>query len=272
MIRILLCLALLTTIVSPVAHADNTAATRPAIHVNHVGLLKLGWQLACIGSTFHDRSTFDMIDLLHSLNIHHIELSTGQIDPTDIPASVALATKLKSVHMDIVSIGIIDPGKTESEARTIFDLGKLLKIKTIVADPADESLDMLDKLANEYRINVAIVNLLKPGNHWDPDAMPGLLAGRSARIGVCADIPAWRASGISPAEAAKKLAGHILEVRLGNFDNTDSADVLSELEYQKFRGICAVGCPNQPVDDLIERFTASINAFSKIVGDLSGLQ
>jgi sugar phosphate isomerase/epimerase len=272
MIRILLCLALLMEIVPRGALADDSATTRPAIYVNHAGLSKLGWQLACVGSTFRDRSVFDMIDLLHSMNFHHIELSTGQIDPADVVASDALVAKLKSVHMDIVSVGIVDPGKTESEARTIFELGRRLKIKTIVADPADESLEMLDKLANEYRINVAIVNLAKPGNHWDPDALRGLLAGRSVRVGVCADVAAWRASGISPAQAAKKFAGHVLEVRLGNFDDSDPADVLGELKADKFRGICAVGCLDKPAGDLIDRFTDSINAFSKIVGDLSGLQ
>jgi hypothetical protein len=272
MIRILLHSTLLLAIFSPVAFADDSATTRPAIHVDHAGLSKLGWQLACIGSTFQDRLAFDMIDLLHSMNFHHIELSTGQIDPMDVAASDALVAKLKSVHMDIVSIGIVNPGKTEAEARTIFDLGRRLKIKTIVADPADESLEMLDKLANEYHINVAIVNLAKPGNHWDPEALQGLLAARSVRLGVSANIAAWRASGISPADAAKTLAGHVLEVRLGNFDDSDPADVLGELKADKFRGICAVGCPDKPADDLIDRFTRSINAFSKIVGDLSGLQ
>jgi sugar phosphate isomerase/epimerase len=272
MVRIFFCLALLAAIVCPAVRGDDSATTRSAIYVDHAGLSKLGWQLACIGSTFQDRSAFDMIDLLHSMNFHHIELSTGQIDPTDIAASNALVAKLKSVHMDIVSIGVVNPGKTEAEARTFFDLGGRLKIKTIVADPADESLEMLDKLANEYHINVAIVNSAKPGNHWDPEALRGLLAGRSVRVGVCADVAAWRASGISPAQAAKTLAGHILEVRLGNFDNSDPADVLGELKADKFRGICAVGCPDKPADDLIDRFTRSINAFSKIVGDLSGLQ
>src|SRR5271170_4242542 len=98
MIRILLYSTLLMAIFSPAAHADDSATTRPAIYVDHAGLSKLGWQLACVGSTFQDRSVFDMIDLLHSMNFHHIELSTGQIDPTDAAASEALVAKLKSVR------------------------------------------------------------------------------------------------------------------------------------------------------------------------------
>jgi sugar phosphate isomerase/epimerase len=267
--RILLYITLLTAIISSIALGDDSSTTRPAIHVNHAGLSKLGWQLACIGSTFRDRPTFDLIDLLHSMNFHHMELSLEQIDPSDTDG---LAAKLKSVHMDIVSIGIINPGTNESDATAFFELGKHLKIKTLVADPADGSLEMLDKLASEYHINVAIVNFPKPGNHWNPDALSTLLAGRSSRIGVCANIAAWRASGISPIDAAKKLAGHILEIRLENFDNPDAADVLGELKTDNFKGICAVGCASEPKADLIDRFTRSINAFSDIVGDLSGLQ
>jgi len=272
MARILLCLVCLAAILPPIARAADSPTSRPAIHINHAGLSKLGWQLACVGSTFQDRSVPDMIDLLHSMSVHHIELSAGQIDPSDLAASAALVAKLKTVHMDIVSFGIIDPGQTEADARTIFELGKRLKIKTILADPSDDSLEMLDKLANEYHINIAIENFTKPRHHWEPAALLKLLAGRSARVGACADIDAWRASGISPVDAAKQLAGHILEVRPGSFDAPDVADVLAELKQQKFKGICAIGCPAKPEDDLLDRFAHSINAFSKIVGDLSGLQ
>lgn len=272
MVRMLFCITLLTVIVPSAAHAADSATTRPGVHINHAGLSKLGWQLACIGSTFGDRSTFDMIDLLHSMNFHHIELSIGQIDPSDFDASDALVAKLKSVHMDIVSIAIVDPGTTESESRKFFDLGKRLKIKTIVADPSDASLQMLDKLGNEYHINVAILNFAKPGNHWDPSALRSLFSARTARIGVCANFAAWRASGISPDDAVKMLAGRILETRINNFDGPETGEALGELKNAKFHGICAVGCPTQPEIDLIDRFTDSINAFSKIIGDLSGLQ
>jgi sugar phosphate isomerase/epimerase len=255
-----------------IARGADSPTSRPAIHINHAGLSKLGWQLACVGSTFQDRSLPDMIDLLHSINVHHIELSAGQIDPTDVAATTALLAKLKTVHMDIVSIGIIDLGQTEADARPIFELGKRLKIKIIVADPSDDSLEMLDKLANEYHINVAIKNFVIPGRHWEPAALLPLLTNRSARVGVCVDVDALRDSRVSPVDAVKQLAGHILEVRPGNFDAPDTGDVLAELKQQKFKGIFAIECPPKPADDLLDRFAHSINAFSKIVGDLSGLQ
>jgi sugar phosphate isomerase/epimerase len=91
-------------------------------------------------------------------------------------------------------------------------------------------------------------------------------------VGVCADPAAWRASGVSPVEAVRKLKGHILEVHITDLSNSDVADVMAELKNQKFKGICAVGCPNVPAATVIDRFTKNINTFSEIVGKLSGIR
>jgi sugar phosphate isomerase/epimerase len=284
---------LVGTVASPV-FADDSAATQSAtaIYVDHAGLLKLGWQLACQGSTFADRSTFEMIDLLHSLNFHHIELCPGQSlspDHPDVKISPdlsesdvnALLAKLRSVHLDIVSFGPIDPGPTEAEARKVFELGKKLRIKNIVADPSDDSLEMLDRLANEYRINVVIANGTKPGRHWDPDALAASLSTRSARMGVCADIAHWQLSGLVPVQCVQKLKGRVLEIRLSDMDDqgrevalgagrTDFSAVLRELRKQNFEGICALEYETGSGDDRLNDFVLSVNAFSQVVAEIAG--
>ena len=267
MSRVVICLGCMLAVVLPAGATEP--ASRPAIYVDHAGLVKLGWQLACVSSTFADRSTFDMIDLLHRLDIHHIELSPGQIPAwDDWAAADALLAKLKSRHMDLVSMGPVDLPKTEAEARNVFDLGKRLKIKTILADPPDDSLEMLDKLASQYRINIAMGGSAGGGN--DPDQLLRRLSGRSNRIGVCADPAGWRRAGLSPVDCARKLAGHILEIHLSQFDDPDAAEVLGQLKKQGFKGICAIQCVGKGGDDVIGRFTRSVNAFSEIVAELSG--
>jgi sugar phosphate isomerase/epimerase len=246
------------------AYADD-ATTRPVAHVNHAGLVKLGWQLAGEVSTFQGRPAFQAIDLLHSLGFHHLLLSPGQIPDLD-----ALVVKLKSIHMDVVGCGVVDLAGSETDVRKIFDLAKKLHAKDIIANPVDDSLDLLDKLAAEYRINVAILNLPKSGNHWNPDDELQLLAGRSARIGFCVDVAALEKSSMSPVECVNKLAGHIMEIRLIDVDNhKDESDVLNTLKQQGFRGICAIGSETGIGDDRFDRFTQSVNTFSDIVGDLA---
>src|SRR4051794_6982265 len=64
------------------AYAAEPVDVKPAftivLHVDHPGLSKLAWQLACPSVTFSPLTCFEMIDLLHSQGIHHIELSPGQ--------------------------------------------------------------------------------------------------------------------------------------------------------------------------------------------------
>jgi sugar phosphate isomerase/epimerase len=250
------------------AYADEPT-TRPIAHVNHAGLVKLGWQLAGEMSTFQDRSTPQAIDLLHSLGFHHLQLSPDQTS-NDVDALLA---KLKSVHMDVVSYGILDLGGSEADVRKTFDLARKLRAKDIIANPADDSLDLLDKLAAEYRINIAIANLSKPGNHWNPDDALSLLAGRSARMGLCADLAAWKQSGLSPVECANKLAGHIMEIRLRDLDDEkEESAVLGALKHQGFKGICAISSETGSGDDRVDRFTLSVNTFSDIVGELARTQ
>ena len=70
----------------------------------------------------------------------------------------AINAKLKLAHMDIVSYDAVELGSNEAAARKVFEFGKKLKVKNIVCEPSADSLEMLDKLATEYKINVAILN------------------------------------------------------------------------------------------------------------------
>src|SRR4051794_31509066 len=104
--------AVMCMLVSPMIAA--AADEHPPIHVNHPALKKLGWQMAAEAATFRGHSTFEMIELLHSLDCHHIELAPGQPLSADRPGVIvghdmaaadvdALLAKLNSVKMDIVS-------------------------------------------------------------------------------------------------------------------------------------------------------------------------
>jgi sugar phosphate isomerase/epimerase len=261
----------------------------PKTHVAHAGLSKLKWQLACRGSTFHDMTTFEMIDLLHSLNFHHIELSPGQslsADHADVKIGqemtadqvAMLSAKLKSVGMDIVSYGITDSPSNEAGARQLFEFGKKLKVKNIVmSDPSDDSLDMLDKLAGEFSINVAIVTASAP------DAVLKKLQDRSARLGVCADVAQWRKAGVDPVAAATTLKARIIEFHLQDFDahgqetslgsgTVDPSAFLKQLKDENFKGICCISYETGSGPELLGHFVTSVNWLSDRINELAGTQ
>jgi sugar phosphate isomerase/epimerase len=268
---------------SPVEQGRSLASP---IRIDHDGLKKLSWQLSCQASTFRDLTVFEMIDLLHSNDLHHIELSPGQAlspDHKDVKAGHgvapgyidALNAKLKQVRMGIVSYSVAELGNDEAEARKVFEFGKALKVKTIVGVPAPRSLEMLDKLATEYKINVAILNdaLKSSTQYGNPDALLKAIEGRSARIGACADIAEWRRAGLVPAECIKKLGNRVIEVRLRDTSNptevADVGDTLKELKAQNYKGPFCVQTGRGSGQELIKNLAVVVNGFSDVVTKLA---
>ncbi|MCB9250320.1 MAG: hypothetical protein H6613_18100 [Ignavibacteriales bacterium] len=60
---------------------------------------------------------------------------------------------------------------------------------------------LVDKLANEYRINVVIHNHPNPTKYWNPGITYFYIHNLSSRIGICGDTGHWTRSGIVPTEA-----------------------------------------------------------------------
>ena len=95
-------------------------------------------------------------------------------------------------------------------ASSDFDFAKDMGIETIVSEPAEDAFDAIDKLCDEYGINVAIHNHPKPSHYWNPETVLKVCKGRSKRIGACADTGHWMRSGLNPVECLKKLEGRII--------------------------------------------------------------
>jgi sugar phosphate isomerase/epimerase len=260
--------------------ADDGGTTPPAIHIDHAGLKKLSWQLLCQASTFHELTVTEMLDVLHTNGFHHIELSPGQslspdhrgvrISPDMTPSDLEiLNARLKDVHLDIVSYGVAEFGHGEADARKVFEFAKSLKVKNIIGTPSPDSLEMLDKLANEYRINIAILN--QPGSppYADGDALFQAIHERSTRIGICADVIAWRSAGQDPVDCVRKLKGRIFEVHLKDSSNLQEtaavADVLKELAQQKFKGTFCVQTAPGSGQELLKNLASVVSSFSDIV-------
>jgi sugar phosphate isomerase/epimerase len=120
----------------------------------------------------------------------------------------------------------------------------------ITSEPDEKMIPVISKLADEFKINVAIHDHPKPSHYWNPEVVLNAIKGQSKRIGACADIGHWVRSGLDPVECIKKLEGHIYglhvkdlhekgpgghDVHWGQgFSNVEG--VLRELKRQGFKG------------------------------------
>jgi len=136
--------------------------------------------------------------------------------------------KLKAADIKLLCYGVVGLPADEAESRKVFDFAKAMGITTICSEPDAEALDTVEKLADEYGINVAIHNHPKPSKYWNPDAVLAAVEGRSKRLGSCADTGHWPRSGVNPLEAIKKLEGRIISFHfkdLNEFGKREAHDV-----------------------------------------------
>ncbi len=273
------------------AVAFGAVGDTPPIHVDHAGLKSLTWQLECQASTFPKMTTLDMLDLLHTLDFHHFELSPGQVISADQPEVVAgpdmpdasiaaLQSKVKSLRMSAESFGVVSIGKDEELARKIFAFGKKMKMKTIVVDDSpDVSIEMLDKVATEFGVNAALYIYCAPGSKAsiDVDQILKSVEGRSPRVAICLDVASWERSALKPpmsvAEGIKKFGSRLVEVHFSDVGQdgnetplgtgkVDLAAVVGQMKDQGFKGICVLKYDSGEGKDRLEHFAASVNAFS----------
>ena len=198
---------------------------------------QLGWRLGMQAWTFHQSTLFDAIDKTASLGLGFIEAFPGQklggewshTMMPGLPADVrkSVKQKLADSGVTLISFGVCPLSKGLEQSRKMFEFAKDMGIETLVSEPADDAFETLDKLCEEYEINVALHNHPKPSHYWNPDTVLKVCEGRSGRIGACADTGHWPRSGLKPIECLKKLEGRIITLHLKDLNELapDAHDV-----------------------------------------------
>jgi sugar phosphate isomerase/epimerase len=191
-----------------------------------------------------------------------------------------LIKKLKDANVTPVLYGVVGLPNDEAQQRKVFEYAKKLGLETIVSEPPADAFELIDKLANEYQINVAIHDHPKPSHYWNPDAVLKVCEGRSRRIGACADIGHWARSELVPAECIKKLEGRIVSLHVKDIDEkkedvvwgngkVDVRAVLVELHRQGAKPVFSIEYEKGKGDELVANVAKSVEFFNSVVTELA---
>ena len=252
---------------------------------------RLGWRLGCEAWTFHLFSLYEAIDKTASLGLHYLECGSGMklskaqpnvtFDEDSSPdVRKAVQTKLADSGVKLVSYGLVPLSKNIS--RRTFDFVKDMGIETILSEPTEDMVASLDKLCEEYEINVSIHNHPKPSHYWNPDTVLKVCQGCSKRIGACADTGHWLRSGLNPIECLKKLEGRIVSFHFKDLNQAgpDAHDVpwgtgvcdvkgmLTEIHRQGLKAPFFVEYEYNWENNLPE-IAQSVECFDRIAGELA---
>jgi sugar phosphate isomerase/epimerase len=201
---------------------------------------------------------YEAIDRTASLGLHVIEAYPGQkLSPkTDarftekLPPETRKEVKqrLADSGLKLVNFGV------GGHSRELFEFAKDMGIETLVSEPKFDAFDGIEKLVEEYQINLALHDHPRPSPYWNPDKVLEVCKGRSKRIGACADTGHWMRSDIKPLDAVKKLEGRIISFHFKDLNEFgmkahdvpwgtgrgDLKAVLAEVRRQKLKAVFSV--------------------------------
>jgi len=228
---------------------------------------KIGWSMSVGLYTFRRFSFYEAMDMIAALGIQYVEpcffLGLDKARPqlkTSEELTAELRKELKQRLGDrgmAMSSFYADLGADADKAKKIFDFTAEMGAGTIVAEPPAAAFDMIEKLCEEYKINLAVHNHPESATsvYWHPDKVLAVCKGRGRRIGACCDTGHWVRSGLAPVECLRKMEGRILGFHLkdaAEMGNRESRDVplgegkanytavLKELKRQSYRGVVAI--------------------------------
>ncbi len=143
---------------------------------------------------------------------------------TTVEQRAPVKAKLKELGLTPVGFGVVGGlGKDEESARKVFEFCKDMNIGIVVAEPAENGFDIIEKLVKEFDIKMAIHNhpkkpLDRSYKYWDPEYVLSVVKDRDPRMGACADIGHWVRSGVKPTDAIRILKGCIFDSHVKDLD------------------------------------------------------
>jgi len=205
----------------------DVAQTREAGLKATAAAEKIGWRIGSQAYTLRDRSLLEALDTLYMLGLKYVECYPGQaVSPNEFkdakgkpqtfgpgmsPEAIeAVKKKLEQTGIKVLSMGVTGIPADEAGARKFFEFCKDFGMERIVTEVHENQFPMLEKLGEEFNIDLALHNHPNPSYYWDPAHVLKAVEGFK-HIGSCADVGHWQRSGVKPIEALRMLEGHVFE-------------------------------------------------------------
>ena len=215
----------------------------------------LGWKIGPQIYSFNRFPFDEAVKLVAKCGVKSFELFSGQRLSKDSDEAVGPGMSkaaFKRFRELLIESNVVPHAMGVCAAdRAHFEFAAQCGFSVINVEPEYEALPEVDKLAQEYGINVGLHNHPIDSRYWDPDVVLKCLADCSTRIGACCDTGHWFRSGLDPLECVKKFNGRIssfhikdltaekVDIPLGN-GVCKIADILAVCAEQNLRATFSI--------------------------------
>jgi sugar phosphate isomerase/epimerase len=213
------------------------------------------------------------------LGLHYWESYPAHIPTTSDAAAIdAVKKKLDNAGVTVLGYGVVRFTSDADAGRKVLDFAKRMGLDYVSADPTPDSFDVLDKLVDEYGINLGIHNH-GPGHRWEKiDAIAAAIKNHNPRIGCCVDTGHFLRSREDPVRAVEVFGRRVYGVHLKDVKDATrftimgagdlrTADLLKTLARQNYRSGLNLEYeenPKAPMDDIRACLKATRDAIATL--------
>jgi sugar phosphate isomerase/epimerase len=249
---------------------------------------KLGLKLSMQCWTYNKLTFFEAVDRAARLGVKYVEAFPGQkvrpgseekMGPGMSEETIKeIKTKLKEAGgIRIVAFGVADIPVDEKGARKNFEWAKTMGIEVLVTERTPN--DVIDKLAAEYGIRVALHNHPKT---WPPEKVLEACKDKGKLLGSCSDTGHWMRANLKPVDGLKKLEGRVQHLHFKDLNEfgsghdvvwgTGKGDVpgiLAELKRQGYKGYMSIEFEYGDLEHLDTNLPKCVAFFDKTCAELA---
>jgi sugar phosphate isomerase/epimerase len=188
---------------------------------------KLGWRVGFSAYTFRNLTLLETLDQIAAVGLRHVELFSWQkfcprhpeAKPgPELPKTLRGDLKKKASDLGIKMVACYTSLGKPDAAKAFFEFSADMGFEAIVSEPSAEMFEPIEKLAEQYKIDLALHNHPKPSHYWNPEVGLAALKGRSSRMGFCCDTGHWCRCGLEPVEMLKKVGPRVKTFHLKDLE------------------------------------------------------
>jgi type 1 glutamine amidotransferase len=227
-----------------------------------------GWRVGVPGESLRPLTLSEALPKYDLASVASIEASSTQIVSAEIPKKLdyrlqpgernAVVYRLRELNEQILAYRVDALGSDAATRRKVFEFAKAINAPTIIVAAGTAPPAELDALAGELAINVAI------DSRTDLKATVAALEGRSARMGVAADLGAWTQAGIKPVEGLALVKNRLMVVSVSPLGS--GAGALGDFFVAAYRaGLKPLSITIQSTGSTEADLLKSLNAFERVM-------
>ena len=179
-----------------------------------------GWRVAIAASAFKPLTFSDALAKADIMSVAGVDASSTDIVSPEIPKTLdfhlqtgernAVNYRLRELNEQVSVYRVDTLGTDAATRRKVFELAKAIHAPTLVIPGDTSALDEVDKMAEEFGLNVAIES------RSDPRVAVRSVEGRSNRVGIAADLGGWMRAGVKPVDGLAAVKHRLLLVTVAD--------------------------------------------------------